>query len=122
MNLFFWRKKNGSTADLLARGEETAAFFTAKLKEYSDEKEQLLRRQVELWQIFNLSPDLESEYRQVSSRISLLANKILSTEKYLEKLKLGLYLYKEQNKPDTLRDYLAMRGSFEQIAAFSTIS
>ncbi len=48
-----------------------------------------MQRQVELWSILTPSPELEKEYRTVTTAIAVLVKKVLVLEEHLKRLRLA---------------------------------
>jgi hypothetical protein len=102
----FSNQKAGSLSDEVAR---TIAMYREKQKQLEKEKESRIYRQVELWSIMNLSPELEKEYREISTDITYLINQSLAIEDYIRRLKLAFYRAKNGFKtvgPD-VKDIMA---------------
>lgn len=88
-----WPTFASKNTTLLHQLEDTIARYTKEQQESAHEKEQCLKRQVEIWSIGSASSaaSLEGEYKDAAGRVSYLVKKLLCLDEHLRQLKLARY-------------------------------
>ena len=120
----FYRR---TMAPLLKRAEQEITTYDTKLATMRQRKEDLLKRQVELWGVLNLDPELEKEYKAVAAEIAYIAKALLVIEAYLKPLSLSRYICREQNRCDSLTLFVFsdplkdLKGDTEKVPFWGSI-
>lgn len=120
----FYRR---TMAPLLKRAEQEITTYDTKLATMRQRKEDLLKRQVELWGVLNLDPELEKEYKAVAAEIAYIAKALLVIEAYLKPLRLSRYICREQNRCDSLTLFVFsdplkdLKGDTEKVPFWGSI-
>lgn len=87
-NLF---KTPGNSDDLLTQADAALARFEKDHAGFVAEKDEKMKRQVELWSVLTPSEALKNEYKMVSSHIAFLIKKMMCLDEHIKQLKLARY-------------------------------
>jgi hypothetical protein len=86
-----WTLFKGSSGDLVTQADAAIAAFKAENTDASRQKDNKMRRQVEIWSLKEASPGLEQEYKNVASEVAYLVKKILCLDQHIKDLQLAKF-------------------------------
>ncbi len=91
MAWLFGSKENGD--EIIAAGEAAVAKFEYEKRMMEEEKESMLRRQVEIWSVSSSesSQGLEDEYKRAAGGVAFNVKRIICLEEHVKELRLALF-------------------------------